>query len=94
MFEFGRYGAAAASGASERGFYLQGFEGRHYTVSRISRPSLLIEYNAITLYGGIQADRLKDFQGLEKDGLIQRMSIVRAEAAGLSRPDIIVKGKT
>jgi hypothetical protein len=90
LFEFGRY--AGNSGAAERAFYLQAYEGGPYTVSRVSRDSLHIAVNALTIYGGIQPDRLKDFPDLAKDGVLQRINMVRASAATVSRDDVVVVG--
>ena len=61
-------------------------------VSRVSRDSLLIEVNALTIYGSIQPDRLKDFPDLAKDGLLQRINMVRTSPASASRDDVMVKG--
>ncbi len=90
LFEFGRYGKN--TGAAERAFYLQAYEGGPYTVSRVGRDSLHIEINALSIYGSIQPDRLKDFPDLAKDGLIQRINMVRASPAAASRDNVTVKG--
>jgi hypothetical protein len=90
LLEFGRY--SNGSGAAERGFFLQAYEGRHYTVARVTRGALPIEVNAVTIYGAIQPERLKDFKDLEKDGFIQRMSMLRSATASISRPDVIAHG--
>jgi hypothetical protein len=90
LLEFGRYTNGA--GASERAFYLQAYEGGHYTVSRLSRDSFHIECAAVTIYGSIQPERLADFPDLSKDGLLQRMNMVRCSPASASRGDVSVKG--
>ena len=90
LLEFGRY--TKNTGAAERAFYLQAYEGGHYTVSRVSRDSLHIAVNALTIYGSIQPDRLKDFPDLAKDGLVQRINMVRASPASASRDNVTVKG--
>jgi Protein of unknown function (DUF3987) len=90
MLEFGRY--TSGKGAAERAYYLQMYEGGIYTVSRIGRDSFHITVNAVMLYGAIQPDRLKDFKGLEKDGLLQRTNMVRASAASVSRDDVVIRG--
>jgi hypothetical protein len=90
LFEFGRY--TKNTGAAERAFYLQAYEGGHYTVSRVSRDSLHIAVNALTIYGSIQPDRLKDFPDLAKDGLVQRINMVRASPASASRDNVTVNG--
>jgi Protein of unknown function (DUF3987)/Primase C terminal 2 (PriCT-2) len=90
LLEFGRY--TDGRGSAERGFLLQAYDGRYYTPSRIGRLALPISVNAVTIYGNIQPERLKDFQGLDKDGFIQRMGIVRAGRAEASHPDVVVNG--
>jgi hypothetical protein len=90
LLEFGRY--TQGKGASERAFYLQAYEGGHYTVSRLNRDSIHIEVNAVALYGSIQPDRLADFPDLAKDGLLQRINMIRASRTGASRDDVVVQG--
>jgi hypothetical protein len=90
LLEFGRY--TQGRGASERAFYLQAYEGGHYTVSRLNRDSIHIEVNGVTLYGSIQPDRLADFPDLSKDGLLQRINMVRASQVETSRGDVAVAG--
>jgi Protein of unknown function (DUF3987) len=90
LLEFGRY--AGNSGAAERAFYLQAYEGGHYTVSRVGRDSLHITVNGLTIYGSIQPDRLKDFPDLAKDGLLQRINMMRASAATANQDDVVVTG--
>ena len=45
----------------------------------------------LTIYG-IQPERLKDFPDLAKDGLLQRINMIRASAATASRGDVAVRG--
>jgi hypothetical protein len=90
LLEFGRY--VGNSGSAERAFYLQAYEGGHYTVSRVGRDSLHITVNGLTIYGSIQPDRLKDFPDLAKDGLLQRINMIRASAATASQDDVVVTG--
>ena len=88
FFDFGRY--AGGAGAAERAFYLESYEGAPYTVHRVGRDSLHIAVNGLTIYGNIQPDRLSAFQGLESDGLLQRLAVIRAKPATVERPDVIV----
>jgi hypothetical protein len=88
---FGRYGETG--GAAERGFYLQSYEAKPYTVSRVGRDSTFIRVNALSIYGNIQPDRLAEFKGLEKDGLLQRFATILAGEAKASEPGIKVPGK-
>jgi hypothetical protein len=90
LLEFGRY--TQGKGGSERAFYLQAYEAGVYTVSRLSRDSIHIAVNGITIYGSIQPDRLADFPDLAKDGFMQRMNTIRASQSSSSRPDIAVSG--
>jgi hypothetical protein len=91
MLDFGRYGGG--NGAAVRAFYLEAYEGGSCTVHRLGRDSLYIPNNALTIFGGIQPERLAAFKGLESDGLIQRFAVLRPPPAEISRPDIMVPGK-
>jgi hypothetical protein len=88
ILDFGRY--SGGTGAAERAFYLESYEGDSFTVHRIGRDSLYIENNALSLFGCIQPRRLQDFKGLDSDGLLQRMIPVKASAAVLTRPEVKV----
>jgi hypothetical protein len=88
---FGRYGETG--GAAERGFYLQSYEAKPYTVSRMGRDTTFIRVNALTVYGNIQPDRLAEFKGLEKDGMLQRFATILAGEVKTSEPGIKVPGK-
>jgi hypothetical protein len=61
-------------------------------LSPACRPNCRLLSNGLTIYGSIQPDRLKDFPDLAKDGLLQRINMVRASAATASRDDIVVEG--
>lgn len=91
LLEFGRY-TQGKGGAAERAFYLQAYEGGHYTVSRLGRDSIHIEVNGVTIYGSIQPDRLADFPDLAKDGLLQRINMIRAANTEASQAEVTVKG--
>jgi hypothetical protein len=78
-FEFGRY--TKGLGAAERAFYLEAHEGGVASVGRVGRPTTLMDNCALTILGFIQEDRLADFPGLDKDGLIQRFGIVLMQEA-------------
>ena len=90
-FEFGRY--TKGLGAAERGFYLEAYEGGIASVARMGRPTTLMESCALAILGFIQEDRLADFTGLDKDGLIQRFGIVlmqetKTPVGGTAAPDM------
>ena len=90
LFEFNRY--QSGSGAAARAFYLQAYEGGQYTVSRVGRDSLHITVCGLTLYGSIQPERLKDFPDLAKDGLLQRINMIRGSPTTVSHGDVAVRG--
>jgi hypothetical protein len=58
--------------ASDRGFWLKGYDGGHYNVDRINRGEIHIGNLSVSLLGGIQPDRLSELHGLTSDGLLQR----------------------
>jgi hypothetical protein len=91
FLEFGRY--TKGFGAAERAFYLESYDGGPFTVQRVSRDSLHIPISALTIFGSIQPDRLSEFTGLDRDGLLQRFAVIRAAPAGLSNPDAIVSNE-
>jgi hypothetical protein len=76
---FGRY--AKDGGLSERAFYIESYEGRPYTVHRVTRDSFQIAVNGLTIFGLIQPERLKKFPDLQDDGLLQRFITYRAAPA-------------
>ena len=65
--------------STDRQYLLEAFNGNNsYSVDRISRPSLFIEKNTLSLIGTIQPDVLKSiFQtnGSTNDGFIQRLQL-------------------
>ena len=64
--------ASARGGAADRAFFLQGFNGGAHVVDRVSRGTVPVNNLALTLCGGIQPDRLRQFGDLTDDGLWQR----------------------
>ena len=91
FFGFGRYNQD--KGAAERSSYLESYEAGPYTVMRIGRDSLHIKVNGLTIYGCIQPARLKQFKGLDDDGLLQRFIVYRARPAVQGRPRATIPGK-
>ena len=92
LFEFGRYSQSNKGGAAARAWLLETYEGGSYKVTRLTRNNLVITCNALTIFGNIQPARLAEFDGLERDGLIQRFNTVRPVKASVSRSDIQVRG--
>jgi Protein of unknown function (DUF3987) len=75
--------------ALNRAFYLQSFDGGPYIVDRVGRGHVHIRNNHITLFGGIQPDRLRELgSNLQSDGLLQRnvVIIVRQKHGGEDVP--------
>jgi hypothetical protein len=91
LFGFGRYGKEGAP--AERSFYLESYEGGPYTVLRVTRDSLYIPVNAVTIFGHIQPDRLSEFPGLENDGLLQRFMAILPARASAGRARGAITGK-
>jgi len=69
---------------SERSFYLECWNGDSgFTVDRIGRGSIYVEHCCVSLFGGIQPARLRQYfakaamdQGDDNDGLIQRFQLI------------------
>ncbi len=58
--------------AADRAFWLQSFNGSPHMVDRVARGNVAIENLLVTLCGGIQPDRMRQFSDLTDDGLWQR----------------------
>jgi hypothetical protein len=58
--------------AADRAFWIQAFNGAPYMADRIGRGTVVIENLLVTICGGIQPDRLRQFGDLTDDGLWQR----------------------
>jgi hypothetical protein len=65
-----------SAGRSDRGFWLQAYDGGPHNVDRIKRGSIHIKNLSVSLLGCIQPDRLAEMQGLTSDGLLQRFAPV------------------
>ena len=66
----------------DRAFYLEGFNGTgSYDTDRIMRGSLFIKNHCLSVFGGIQPDKLiayleQAYSGLGNDGLLQRFQML------------------
>jgi putative DNA primase/helicase len=66
----------------DRTFMLEGWNGRSkYIVDRIGRGHIQVETLCLSMFGGIQPDKLQAFlwqqsQGLNNDGFMQRMQLL------------------
>ena len=64
---------ARYTSGTDRPFWLECWNGDHYTIERIGRPALVIDYLLVGLVGGFQPDKMaRSFQG-DADGLYGRM---------------------
>jgi hypothetical protein len=76
-------------GGMDRGFWLQAFNGKHYSWDRVGRGSGNIPNLSINVLGGIQEEPLRKLvnDGVD-DGLIQRLFILmlREAVLGLDEP--------
>ncbi|HVI64202.1 MAG TPA: DUF3987 domain-containing protein [Bradyrhizobium sp.] len=75
-----RYGGAARGG-SDRGFWLQVYDGEGYGFLRIKRGNIPISDFSVSILGGIQPARLAELQGLTSDGLLQRFLVAMISMA-------------
>ena len=71
-----RYRGGNKGASADRAFWLQAWNGGHYTVDRIVRKSTFIENLSASVIGGIQPTRLTEIHGLTSDGLLQRFAPV------------------
>ncbi|MBJ3783858.1 DUF3987 domain-containing protein [Devosia sediminis] len=68
-----KYGSSKAS-ASDRGFWLQAFNGGSYAVNRVGRGAALVPNLSVSLLGGIQPEPIRAIsKDLADDGLMQRL---------------------
>jgi hypothetical protein len=63
----------------DRAFYLELFNGRHFTKDRVS-GEIFIENCSGNIIGGVQPNRLKELSNLETDGMLQRFTLVLVES--------------
>ena len=64
--------APGKGGAADRAFWLQSYNGGSHVVDRIMRGTMPINNLQTVICGGIQPDRLRQFNDLTDDGLWQR----------------------
>jgi len=79
----GRYG-----NDSDRQFFLEAWNGKPFTVDRVSKPEpIMIDRLLLSIVGGIQPDRLNSlFLNADNDGLASRFLFVWPEAMPPTRP--------
>lgn len=74
-------------GGSDRGFWLEAYGGRPYTVDRMTRQ-VSVDRLAVSVLGGIQPDRLKTLLiEADDDGLLARMMPIWPDPAPISNRD-------
>lgn len=91
LFDFRRY--SKGTGAAERAFFLTAYEAGESRVHRLGRDTDHGRPTGLTVFGGIQIDRIADFTDLGNDGLLQRFIPIVIAHHNLSEPDVAVQGK-
>lgn len=79
--------APGKGGAADRAFWLQAYNGGAHVVDRVMRGTTSIENLLVTICGGIQPDRLRQFGDLTDDGLWQRFIPVIVAPATMGADD-------
>ena len=81
-----KYAGPKASGA-DRAFFLLAFSGGPNVIDRVGRGTIVVNNLLVTICGGIQPDRLRQFSDLTDDGLWQRFApiIVSPAPRGLDQ---------
>jgi hypothetical protein len=75
---------ANGKGSSDRGFWLEAFNGGPYSVDRIGRGSTYIPNLSISILGGIQPDKIREVvAATTDDGLLQRFLTITVKSAVL-----------
>jgi uncharacterized protein DUF3987/primase-like protein len=82
------YGAmeryANGKGSSDRGFWLEAFNGAPYSVDRIGRGSTFIPNLSVSILGGIQPEKIREVAAsAPDDGLLQRFLTITVKPAVL-----------
>jgi len=75
-----RYHTAGKGASADRAFYLRCWNGGPYTIDRVKTGEILIPNASLSIFGGIQPQRLDELQGLTSDGLLQRFAVVFMQA--------------
>jgi hypothetical protein len=78
--------------ASDRGFWLQAYNGGAYTFDRIKRGSGRIEHLSVSVLGGIQPEPMRKLAAdTVDDGLIQRLVTIMLRPGGVGRDEEMSK---
>ena len=78
-----KYSGNGRGGAADRAFFLQSYNGGEHVVDRVGRGTVAINNLLTTICGGIQPDRLAQFNDLADDGLWQRFIPIVVGPGGL-----------
>ncbi|HEY6615993.1 MAG TPA: DUF3987 domain-containing protein, partial [Vicinamibacterales bacterium] len=82
MEQYGKKGGANAT----RPFWLAAYNGRSYTVDRVTRGTGHIENLSVNIFGGIQPEVIRDVSwGGHDDGLIERLNTIMLHNSGLDQ---------
>lgn len=75
------------SDSSDRGFWLESYGGRAYTVERMGREPLTVDHLLMSVTGGIQPEKLNSLLlETDNDGLVPRFIPIWPEAAPIHGP--------
>lgn len=70
------------NGGQDNEFWLEAWNGKHYTVERQGRPAVVLSHLLVGVVGGFQPDKLaKSFEG-EADGMYARILFAWPDEAG------------
>ena len=79
--------APGKGGAADRAFALQSYNGGPHVVDRVMRGILAIDNLLVTICGGIQPDRLRQFGDFTDDGLWQRFLPIVVAPGGIGEDE-------
>jgi hypothetical protein len=68
FLNMGRY-----SGGSDREFWLEAWNGKHFLVERMGRPAVSVDHLLVGITGGLQPDKLSKSFGGDSDGMYARV---------------------
>ena len=78
--------------ATDRGFWLQAYNGGSYTYDRVKRGSARIEHLSVSVLGGIQPEPMRKLAAeTVDDGLIQRLVTIMLRPGGVGRDEEMSK---
>jgi hypothetical protein len=78
-----RYTSGKGSSAT-RAMWLKAYDGGRYSLLRVARKTVPVPNLSVSILGGIQPERLREMEGLQSDGLLQRFIPVMMRRARMS----------